>query len=107
MRGYTYILRCNDGTYYTGSTQDLRKRIWQHQSGNGANYTARRLPITLVYYETYNRIDTAFKREKQLQNWSRKKKEALINGLEDELRRLAICKNKSHFRFSILHKLEV
>lgn len=49
--GYMYILKCSDGTYYTGSTVDLEKRLWQHQRGEGANYTKKRLPVELIYYE--------------------------------------------------------
>jgi len=79
-RGYMYILECSDGTYYTGSTKYLELRLEQHQSGKGANYTAKRLPVKLLYFEEYNRIDHAFYREKQIQGWSRKKKEALMRG---------------------------
>ncbi|ATL49411.1 hypothetical protein COR50_20750 [Chitinophaga caeni] len=96
MKGYTYILLCSDGSYYTGSTKYLKRRLAQHQSGNGAKHTMKRLPVKLVYYEVYNRIDWAFYREKQIQRWSRKKKEALINGWEEELKRLAECMNESH-----------
>ncbi len=77
---WVYILKCNDDTYYTGSTKDLDRRIEQHQIGLGANYTKKRLPVKLVYSEEYKRIDDAFTREKQIQNWSQKKKEALIKG---------------------------
>jgi len=101
MRGYTYyILQCRDGSYYTGSTQDIRRRVWQHQNGQGANYTANRLPVKLVYFECYSRIDVAFKREKQLQGWSRKKKEALINGFVDRLHDYTVCLNGTHYRFA-------
>lgn len=89
MKGYTYILKCSDGSYYTGSTIDLERRLWQHQNAEGANYTKKRLPVELVYYEEYDRIDEAFYREKQIQGWSRKKKEALIEGRYDELPKLA------------------
>lgn len=75
-----YILKCSDDSYYTGSTIDLERRLKQHQTGEGANHTKKNLPVKLVYYEEYQRIDTAFYREKQIQGWSRKKKEALING---------------------------
>ncbi|MBU1100707.1 MAG: GIY-YIG nuclease family protein [Bacteroidetes bacterium] len=78
--GFMYILECSDGTFYTGSTNDLERRMGEHQSGSGANYTMRRLSVELVYYEEYDRIDTAFYRVKQVQGWSRKKKTALING---------------------------
>lgn len=77
-KGYMYILKCSNGKYYTGSTKDLIKRIEEHQNGLGANYTKKHLPVELVYYEEFNRIDEAFFREKQVQGWSRNKKIALI-----------------------------
>jgi putative endonuclease len=89
MKGYMYILKCSDGSYYTGSTTDLERRINQHQNGEGANYTKKRLPVELVYYEEYSRIDEAFYREKQVQGWSRRKKEALIERRFSELPSLA------------------
>ncbi|MFS0490827.1 GIY-YIG nuclease family protein [Leadbetterella byssophila] len=95
MKGYMYILKCSDDSYYTGSTINLELRLAQHQNGEGANYTKKRLPVTLVYYEEFNRIDKAFYREKQVQGWSKKKKEALIKGRENELRSLAQCLNES------------
>ena len=79
MKGYMYILKCADDSYYTGSTNNLENRIMQHQNGEGANHTKKRLPVSLVYYEEFDRIDDAFYREKQVQGWSRAKKEALIN----------------------------
>ncbi len=87
--GYMYILLCADGSFYTGSTNNLQLRLEQHQSGEGANYTRRRLPIELVYFEEFNRISDAFFREKQVQGWSRKKKLALIEGRNEELIELA------------------
>jgi len=69
----------------------LELRLQQHQNGEGANHTKKRLPVTLVYYEEYARIDEAFYREKQVQGWSRKKKEALINGNPELLPQLAIA----------------
>lgn len=53
---------CSDGTYYTGSTVDLVLRLEQHQAGEGANYTRRRLPVSLIYAEEYGRIEDAFRR---------------------------------------------
>ena len=91
-----YILQCADGSYYTGSTKYLHLRIQQHQNGEGANYTKKRRPVKLMYYEEFNRIDTAFYREKQVQGWSRKKKEALMNTMPEELKKLAECMNDSH-----------
>lgn len=86
-----YILLCSDGSYYTGSTIDLEKRIEEHQNGNGANHTKKRLPIELVYFEEFERIDLAFNREKQVQKWSRIKKEALIENNKDMLPELSIA----------------
>jgi len=76
---YMYILQCVDGSYYTGSTVDIVRRFDQHQAGEGANYTAKRIPVELVYYEVYESVADAFKREKQVQNWSHAKKKALID----------------------------
>jgi len=84
-----YILKCNDDTYYTGSTKNLKKRVLEHQEGRGANYTRKKLPVVLIYFEEYDRIDEAFYREKQIQGWSRKKKEALMCGKHNLLPVLA------------------
>ena len=73
-KGYMYILKCADGSFYTGSTKYLQLRIQQHQNGEGANYTEKRRPVKLVYFEEFCRIDKAFYREKQVQGWSHKKK---------------------------------
>lgn len=84
-----YILECADGSYYTGSTINLETRLAQHQAGEGANNTRKRLPVKLLYFEEFQRIDEAFYREKQIQKWSRKKKEALIKGDLELLRRIS------------------
>src|SRR5665811_695234 len=91
MVGYMYILECSDGSYYTGSTNDLELRIMQHENGKGANHTKKRLPVKLIYYEVFQRIDEAFYREKQVQGWNRMKKEALINGSDELLPKLALA----------------
>ena len=88
-KGYMYILECADGSYYTGSTRDLERRVNQHQKGEGAKYTRKKLPLKLVYMEEFSRIDEAYYREKQVQGWSRKKKQALISGDFDKLPGLA------------------
>ena len=74
MKGWVYILKCSDDSYYTGSTNNLERRLEQHNQGEGANHTKNRLPVKLIYFEEYSRIDKAFYREKQIQSWSRKKK---------------------------------
>jgi putative endonuclease len=84
-----YILECSDGSYYVGSTKDLEYRLFEHQEGKGAKYRSRRLPVKLIYSEEYERITDAYTREKQVQNWSRAKREALINGNEALLPKLA------------------
>jgi putative endonuclease len=76
--GYTYMLWCNDNTFYVGSTKNIIRRFKQHCNGSGANYTKKRRPLSLIYIEEYPRIDMAFYREKQLQKWSHKKKLALV-----------------------------
>ena len=91
--GYMYILECSDGTYYTGSTRALKFRVEEHQKGEGSNYTKERLPVKLVYYEEFDRIDEAYNREKQVQKWRREKKEALINRRFDKLSDLSASKS--------------
>ena len=75
-----YILECSDGSYYVGSTRNLDLRFSQHQQGKGSKYTSNRIPVKLVYCEEYDRVSDAYYREKQVQGWSRRKREALING---------------------------
>lgn len=95
---YVYILECADGSYYTGSTWDLEKRLWEHQNGLGAKHTAKRLPVKLVFCEACERVEDAYIREKQIQGWSRKKKEALMAGDWERVHGLAECQNASHSR---------
>ena len=94
MKGWMYILECADKSYYTGGTNNLELRFQQHQNGEGAEYTRNKLPVKLLYFEEYDRIELAFKREKQVQGWSRKKKEALINSSFDILPDLSKSKKK-------------
>lgn len=75
-----YILECADGSYYTGSTIDLKRRLRQHQNFEGSFFTAKKWPVKLVYFEYYHSIALAFNREKQIQGWRRAKKLALIEG---------------------------
>ncbi|MBN4082091.1 GIY-YIG nuclease family protein [bacterium AH-315-B15] len=82
---HMYILKCSDDSLYVGSTKYLERRLRQHQNGDGANHTKKRLPIELIYTEEFNRIDEAFYREKQVQGWRREKKLALINGDVEKL----------------------
>jgi putative endonuclease len=92
MKGWMYILLCANGQYYTGSTNNLERRLAQHQMGEGANFTRKHLPVKLVYFEEFQLVSDAFYREKQVQGWSRAKKEALINGDRNKLHELAKCR---------------
>ncbi|AKH44220.1 putative GIY-YIG superfamily endonuclease [Altererythrobacter atlanticus] len=89
MDFYAYLLRCNDGSYYAGHTDNLDQRMAQHGSGLLGGYTAGRLPVTLVWSERFSSRDEAFAAERRIKGWSRAKKEALIAGDWDELKRLA------------------
>ena len=95
---YVYILECADGSYYTGSTWDLERRLWEHRNRLGARHTAKRLPVKLVFCEECERVEDAYIREKQIQGWSRKKKEALMAGDWDRVHGFAECQNASHSR---------
>ena len=75
---YVYILKCNDGTLYTGITNDLDKRVSSHNKGTGAKYTKTRTPVEVVYHEEANDRSEASKREYQIKKLSRLAKENLI-----------------------------
>lgn len=75
---FTYILKCADGSLYTGWTNDLEKRIQAHNDGKGAKYTKSRRPVTLVYYERFATKEEAMSREYAIKQLSRRQKEALI-----------------------------
>lgn len=77
---YTYIVECSDGTFYTGWTNDLDRRIAAHNSGKGAKYTKTRRPVTLVYYEMFEAKEEAMRREYEIKQYSRRQKEKLIDG---------------------------
>jgi len=75
---YTYILECKDGTYYTGWTNDLQKRVADHNAGKGAKYTRSRLPARLVYHETFETKEEAMRREYEIKQLSKAKKRKLM-----------------------------
>ncbi len=75
---YTYILKCNDNTLYTGWTNNLDKRIKDHNDGNGAKYTKPRRPVELVYYEKFETKEEAMKREYAIKRLTRAQKMLLI-----------------------------
>ena len=87
MPVYVYMVQCGDGSYYTGWTDDVEKRVQVHQSGKGAIYTRGRGPIALVWYEQVEDKSTALKREIEIKKWPKAKKEKLIliyKGEKDE-----------------------
>ena len=75
---YTYILKCRDGSLYTGWTNNLDKRIKSHNAGKGAKYTKCRLPVELVYYETFQEKEEAMRREWEIKQLRREDKLRLI-----------------------------
>ncbi|WP_324780995.1 GIY-YIG nuclease family protein [Thiobacillus sedimenti] len=94
MTFWVYLLRCADGSYYAGHTDDLERRVGEHMTGACGGYTATRLPVDLVWsQECPTRIE-ALTFERQIKGWSRAKKEALVRGDWAEISRLAKCRSK-------------
>ena len=93
---YVYILECSDGFYYTGVTNNLDKRIWEHNEGiNKSSFTYNRRPVVLKYFQRFQNIDDAILFEKHIKGWNRKKKEALFNEDWNEIKQLSsIRKNQ-------------
>ena len=89
MPFWTYILECADGSYYVGHTDDLDARMAQHNTGIASAYTARRLPVRLLWSQDHQTRDGAYWLERQLKGWSRAKKEAAMRGDWDALPELA------------------
>ncbi|HEX2764955.1 MAG TPA: TrmH family RNA methyltransferase [Allosphingosinicella sp.] len=89
MDFYAYLLRCADGHYYAGHTDDLDARIAQHQSGAVPSYTEKRRPVQLIWADRFPDRGSAFAAERQIKGWSRAKKEALVRGDRDAVRELA------------------
>ena len=89
MGFWVYILRCSDGSYYTGHTDNLEKRIAEHEAGEADAYTTARRPVTLVFSEEFSSCGEALACERQIKGWSRKKKEAMMRGDWAEVSRLA------------------
>jgi predicted GIY-YIG superfamily endonuclease len=99
VKAWVYILKCADGSYYTGKTQNLECRIAQHQQGVIKGYTSARRTVKLVFVQEFPSIMDAIRAERQIKGWSRVKKEALIRGDFDHLHVLAECKNRTHCRY--------
>ena len=86
---YVYILRCADNSFYVGLTQDLNTRVKAHNDGRGAAYTFKRRSVRLVYSEKFESESKGVERERQLKRWSHSKKEALVSGDLQKLKRLS------------------
>lgn len=86
---FVYMLRCSDGSIYVGQTQDVANRLKQHNAGEGAKHTRDRRPVVLLYSEEFQTVAEAVRRERQLKRWSHAKKEALIRGDAEALKRLS------------------
>jgi len=89
MSFFAYLLRCSDGSYYAGHTDDLDIRLAQHQAGSLGGYTRSRRPVALVWSDSFPTRDEAFAAERRIKGWSRAKKEALISGDWERIRYLA------------------
>jgi predicted GIY-YIG superfamily endonuclease len=89
---FVYILRCTDDSYYVGHTEDVLARVQCHQNGRGATWTAARRPVSLVFEEEHLSETAAVARERQIKNWSRQKKEALVAGNSTTLKALSRCR---------------
>jgi len=86
---YVYILRCADGSFYVGSSEDPNKRVKDHNHGKGAAYTFKHRPVSLVYSEPLKSEIEAINRERQIKRWSHAKKQALVVGDLERLKRLS------------------
>ncbi|MDH5650097.1 MAG: GIY-YIG nuclease family protein [Gammaproteobacteria bacterium] len=86
---YAYILRCADGSFYVGWTHNVSDRVRAHNEGRGAAYTLKRRPVFLMYSEAFRLEVEAIQRERQIKRWSAAKKESLIRGDIQKLKRLS------------------
>lgn len=93
---YVYILECSYGSYYTGITSDIERRLEEHHSGiDSKAYTYSRRPLKLRFCYEFFDPNQAIDFEKQIKGWSRKKKEAIINDNWEKLKELSKCRNES------------
>ena len=84
MSNYTYILRCSDGTFYTGWTNDLEKRLKAHNEGSASKYTRARRPVELIYFEVFETKQEAMSREYAIKRISREEKQKLISSKNEK-----------------------
>jgi predicted GIY-YIG superfamily endonuclease len=95
MTFWVYVLRCSDGSYYTGHTDNIQLRIGKHQTGEIAGYTANRRPVELVFSQECATRAEALAAELQIKGWSRAKKEALFQGDWSKVKQLSRGKHRS------------
>ena len=95
-KAWVYILKCSDGSYYTGCTTDPDARISEHIAGTFGGYTASRRPVKLLWSDEFPTVYEAASAERMIKGWSRAKKEALMRGDFDTLHELARCRNATH-----------
>ncbi|MDT0647058.1 GIY-YIG nuclease family protein [Zunongwangia sp. F260] len=98
---YVYILECKDNLLYTGITNNISRRLAEHNSDKNENsFTYSRRPVELIFHQEFNDVNQAIYFEKKMKKWSAQKKRALANGDYDLLQILAECRNASHYRNS-------
>jgi putative endonuclease len=97
---HVYILKCKDELFYVGITNNLERRINEHQEGLSKEcFTYKRRPLVLVFQQEFNEVEQAIYFEKKIKKWSSQKKVALINGNYDMLQILSECRNATHFKY--------
>jgi len=94
VKWYVYILRCDDGSYYVGHTNNVENRFTRHKDKTGARHTAAHAPEEVLYRQEFSTEVEAMKRERQLKRWTRAKKEALIRGDLEKLQELSKSRDK-------------
>lgn len=99
MGHFVYILQSEDGRYYTGYTTDLNRRLKEHQNGSGGKFTKSFGAEKILYYESFPDKSSALKREAQIKNWTRPKKEALISGDKSKLKEFSISRQSPRYQF--------
>ncbi len=97
---YIYILKCADGLLYTGFTNNIERRLLEHQKGkNKGSFTYSRRPVELIFYQEFNDVNQAISFENKIKKWSAKKKLALAKGNFDMLQILSECRNATHYKY--------
>ncbi len=98
---YVYILKCIDELLYVGMTNNLERRLKEHQSGlNRECFTYKRRPLELIFYQDFNDVEQAIYFEKKIKKWSREKKLALAEGNYNMLQILSECRNATHSKYN-------